>query len=150
MQGISGSGRGKISSSSAVRSVAPRCVLQNIARLADDALALRLVRHGGGESNSLGQPLHLRWSAPPAATRLRASAAKFSMCGPKIDRTIGDDRFDRVLSAARGQAFADKDDRRDRIPVAQFARRIEKETVDCGSGSASLRRTDRRRRDCRS
>ena len=60
----------------------------------------------------------------------------------KNDRAIGHDGFDRVLSAARGQALADEDDRGDGIPIAQFAGRIEEETVGRGGSRDSLRRTE--------
>jgi hypothetical protein len=41
----------------------------------------------------------------------------------------GKNRLDRVLSAAGGEAFPDKDNGGDRIPVLKLARCVEKETV---------------------
>jgi hypothetical protein len=47
----------------------------------------------------------------------------------KDDRTPGDDRFDRVLSTSRSQAFAHKDDGRDGVPISQFACGIEEQAI---------------------
>ena len=86
----------------------------------------------------------LACNAPPAATSVSCQRGEVLHVRTEYDRAIGDDRFHWILSAARGQAFAHEDDRRNRIPVPQFARRIDEQTVG-GDDSATLqlRRTDR-------
>ena len=51
------------------------------------------------------------------------------MCGPKMTGFAGHDRFDRILSAARRQTFADKRDRGDGIPIAKLPRGIDEKAV---------------------
>ncbi len=48
---------------------------------------------------------------------------------PEDDRTPGHDRLDRILTAARGQAFAHENNRRGRVPIAQFPGGIEEQAV---------------------
>ena len=58
---------------------------------------------------------------------IRASVAKFSMCGPKRTGLPADDRLDRILAAVRGQTLADEDNRGDCVPISQLAGGVENE-----------------------
>ena len=56
----------------------------------------------------------------------------------KYDRPARHDRFDRILPAVRGHAFADKYDGRNTVPASKVTGRIEKHAI--GFNLAVIRR----------
>ncbi len=101
---------------------------EHFERLPNECCALRGILYEGEETLlKLGCVLHFDCAAV-FKERPRESCEVLHVRA-EDDRLAGEDRLDRILAAVRGEALANKDDRRDRIPMAQFAGGIEDEYI---------------------
>ena len=70
--------------------------------------------------------------AAPASQSLDARGSKLPVCGPISTGLPGLQGFDHVLTTlvrGRGEAFSDKDDSGERVPLQEFAGRVQKQKI---------------------
>jgi len=103
-------------------------LVQDLARVGGKTLAFRGIAEEVGQGCRQGN-LILRLERAAGRKKGPDEGGKVFHVRAKNDRPLSDDRLNRVLSATGGQTFADKNNGRDRIPIAQFASRIEEQAI---------------------